>query len=190
MTMTDRRLSVGERELMTALRVEWAEAVVGAFEYLENHCILAARVATEVGAYFGQLWSALPVDILLFNRRGLELAGEGVPVAQWPPDAWSVGCACDADPERFSGHMIVAGTEHLMDLSAGQFARPERDIDIEAWVLPKPPEPWVFSDDERGTIMRLTPRPEHRAYRKAPDWHWRGRPANKELTAELIRRLR
>jgi hypothetical protein len=161
--------------------VEWlAELwpVVTAEGLKANHCILAARVAVEVGTYFGVPITERAACCLVANTKGWRLILAEVPVADWPDDAWSLGID-PRDPRNdglngYAGHVIAESAHYLLDLSAAQFNRPERGLVIdEPMILPRPDPPdttetWTYGGPN-GTVMVYAPLADRR-YRRAPDW--------------------
>jgi hypothetical protein len=175
-----------ELGLLNALKLVWPE--VSANRVKTNSCILATRIGLEVGQYFGFSWRALPVDLAAFNDTGFAAFEAGIPVADWPAGAWSVGSACEnrLGDDGWSGHLIVQANRWLLDLSASQYARPHKDINIQPWLMEinDAESPWLAGQD--GLHMVLKPRPDITIYRKARDWRLNYR----SLAAETIRALK
>jgi hypothetical protein len=171
-----------EDELVDWMAKLWPTVTDG---LLPNHCILAARVAVEVGRYFGVPITERAVKVAVFNAKADALAKAGVPTADWPDDAWSVGVGPDdvrsSMSSGYNGHVIAESESYVLDLSAGQFNRPTRDLVVTGpMVLPRGPDPaecWVYGD-ERGQVLIYEPIPD-RGYRDSPDWrdpsNWRDR---------------
>ena len=173
--------------VMYALHGTWPEVTKD--KYLqENHCILATRTAIEVGRYFGVKLEPLPVSILLFNQPGWERFTQGIPVSDWPPEAWSVGTETNDEVTKtgWNGHLIISGGGMMLDLTANQMARSHRNIWAEPWILKTPDEepPWVFRTDD-DTTMILNP-VEAKKYKGTKDW----KVKHNQLAAESIRLIR
>lgn len=172
-----------ERELLEALVRLWP-TVATEDRLIPGHCIIATRVALEVGRYFGfPDWEALPVDLIVFNKAGFAQFRDDIPVAEWPSEAWSIGSMWDEQP----GHLIVATPEHLADLSANQYDRPHRSLRVEPWVVERPDfePPWWFESTD-GNWSRIMPRPDVSMHKSSPNW----RQDYKPFAGEIIRLLR
>jgi hypothetical protein len=158
-----------------------------------NHCILASRVAVEVGRYFGIPITERSTRCLVANARAWELLNQQIPVSEWPDDAWSVGVDPDDDRNRgtgYPGHVIAESEHYLIDLSAAQFSRPKRGLEFGPMFLPRPEmdtEYWTYADSENGTVIVYSPQADRR-YRNAPDW--REETNWKPEAAALIRLIR
>jgi hypothetical protein len=177
---------VNERNLAELIAVLWPDLIAPGLGV--NHCILAARVLVEVGAYFGFDWRAQAVDVVVANQAAWELIQTDVPVSEWPEEAWSTGCHHDLDlPGRgYNGHVVVLGDHLIMDMAAKQFSRPHRGLVVDGPIVGTTDgfeHGAVFTDDETVVIYR--PR-DSLAYRDAPDW----RTNYRIETAALIRALR
>lgn len=94
-----------------------------------NHCILAARVAVEVGRYFGVPITARSTKVAAFNPTAREWIGK--PLAEWPKEAHSVGIAgAGMHGPGWDGHVIAESEHWVIDLATGQFSRPKKQLDI------------------------------------------------------------
>jgi hypothetical protein len=173
--------------LLLALKDLWPEFTP---DFNPNHCILATKVAIEVGRYFGVNFEPMPVSIAAFNQVGWEQFSQGIEVKDWPPEAWSVGVhsadTWNQEGNRWDGHLIISGSGVLADLNADQLSRPERGITIENWVALRPdtPPPWNHTQED-GTHLVLSST-QATLYRQAKDWKTNYKP----VTGEAIRILR
>lgn len=102
-----------------------------------NHCILAGRVTNEVLTYFGIPHVVSAVQAMAMNDLMVSHMNEERKPDDWDPKAWSVGVgfpnmvAVNKDSREasgFDGHLVVFTRTHLLDLSAGQFDRPNHNI--------------------------------------------------------------
>jgi hypothetical protein len=152
-----------------------------------NHCILATRVAIEVGRYFGVTYEPMAVSIAVFNEAGWKLFQEGVESKDWPADAWSVGTPSDDTLTNgvWNGHLMISGSGVIADLNADQMSRPARNIVVPNWVALRPTEPPPWAHREDGTYIMLKPVPASH-YRQARDW----RTNYKLMTGDVIRQIK
>jgi len=113
---------------------EWSKQ--DEFPFSPDHCINGTRCAIEVLRHFGVQARPVSVSVVVFNGFAWELFSERVPVSEWPSHAWSVG----VDPRKphregqWSGHLVAAGEDFTLDISAGQFHRPGK-IDMPGPIL-------------------------------------------------------
>jgi hypothetical protein len=165
-------------------------------------CILGTRVLTEALAYFGVSARPTPVRVLATNRAGLSAMEAGLPVDQWPDEAWSVGVddrhpdhdlAATVSRRRFPGHLVAVADGWLLDPTAEQLNRPARGLWVEGTVGAPVPEPWsdeapmVLVDEDRGTTLVYSPSPlRPHTWQQAPDW----RKGVADLVAAVIRATR
>jgi hypothetical protein len=77
------------------------------------------------------------------------------------------------------------GSDWIADLSATQFHRETKGIDLNPWAFTiNDHPPWTGTVE--GQHIYLNPRPEVQSFRSAPDWTTNYKP----YTAELIRYLK
>ncbi len=119
--------------------VEVAPAILRA-HFRKDSCLNASRVTIEALAAFGIRATAMSVDILCFNKAfdaqtkrlgriphvGKDTLDEG---------AWAMGidrndASTDAANNAWCGHLVVIAQDFLIDASARQFDRPEKNIRI------------------------------------------------------------
>lgn len=99
-------------------------------------CILASLVAEEALCYFGVPATAVDCDVIVYSRKAWELQGADVPVEDWPDDAWSIGCVeglVSPRPGWYDGGHVLVVTDRerlLLDLTAGQFSRPDHAMPV------------------------------------------------------------
>lgn len=164
--------------------------------------MLAVRVAVEVGKRFGVGFEALPVDIAVMNGRARDLMRHAIPVSQWDVFALSVGAVCSEN--GWTGHLIVGTDDLLCDVTAGQFANPDRHLHIGPWMLPRPPvDPpagagpaeWLTGGQVQwewpltepgGGCMLISPHLEDRSYRQSADWQSNFRPLARVATQIIL----
>jgi hypothetical protein len=145
----------------------------------ERSCISSVRILTEVLDYFGHSSEPLPCTTMVFNAKGYELAEQGVPVDQWPPEAHSVGALGSGrlKPEvnGWDGHLVALVEDHwLVDPSLDQFSRPERGIttvpvvlDVTMWTDRSRACQWGRPD---GQVLVYQVMPSPGPWRESPDW--------------------
>ena len=165
-----------------------------------TRCILATRVLIEAASAFGFAARPEVVSVLAANRPAYDLIRQGVLPADWPPQAWSVGVVAGVpgrDRNGFDGHLVAVVDGFLVDCATGQFARPERGLDVadapvvmpipDGWYEHRAPltvtcgygEDWVsVLEYEKGRVPV--------EFRHAPDWKHRYR----SYAGEAIRSLR
>lgn len=98
-------------------------------------CIATTRLGLAVLDQAGVRARPQAVFASAMNLKAYHLAEQQVPVAQWPDDAWSVVIGPEGKPggTGWDGHLVVMVREPghprtLIDLSADQFDRPQRDL--------------------------------------------------------------
>lgn len=147
-----------------------------------GRCIEAARICVAAWRRAGVDCKAVACDVWAFNAKGWGLANLNVAAADWPADAWSVGCDCDdrslhtsrsdGSTSRFNGHVVIVGAGWLADVTAQQFHRPSKGIVLHGAVLAERPdderEPVAYRADTTTVVYRL--RPEMASWRLTPAW--------------------
>lgn len=155
-----------------------------------NSCILSTRIGVEVLTRFGLKARAQPVNVLVQNLKAYHLTEQRVPVPEWPDDAWSVGVepGQQARPGHWNGHLVIVLRQPgeprvLIDLTADQFDRPERDLKVAGPVFMNIADTWTPQDplativkddaDQPQTIVSYMPMPPgdpaYRTWHDAPD---------------------
>jgi hypothetical protein len=80
----------------------------------------------------------MPTRVLAMNEIMFRHQMDNVHYSQWTEEAWSVGAGYDRTDATlvdnrldhgFNGHLIVATSTCFVDLTAGQFSRPEKNIE-------------------------------------------------------------
>lgn len=155
--------------------------------YEPSACILGTRVLIDVLAYFGVEGSALPVRVLVLNQAGAEQMEKGIPISEWPDEAWSVGVD-DRNPDnptveearakwRFPAHLVVQANGYLLDPTADQMDRPQRGLRVLGSVAAQLPDDFFdggyvgLHDPNTGTRMFYSPSPlRPHTWKSAPDW--------------------
>ena len=162
----------GPGAIVTAVR----EAVLG--EYRQDSCIAATRVTIEVCRYFGIAARPEPVRVSAWtpaawaNREALA----GVPLGQWPPDAWAVGITGgEHKPGRWNGHLVAVAGEWLLDASLDQLSRPARGLTLRAAAFTLP-DGWDRTEpdtmhiaESSGAVILYAPLGDD-AWRRSPNW--------------------
>lgn len=159
-----------EDQLIRLMAQEWPEIAEG---LKPNHCIIAARVAVEVGRYFGIPIEARAVDAIAYNKSGGEMMTRGVPLDEWPEEAWSVGIVKGIPGPGYDGHVIAESPRFILDLAAGQFNRPWRALDCPGPIVIEKPEeydPAVVKATRGDTTIVYRSEVGGRRFMGAPDW--------------------
>ena len=156
-----------------------------------GYCINATRTGVDALARFGVKAKPISVGMLIANQAAVQLIDQGIPPKQWPEHAWSIGLGHgnETTPESgWNGHLVIEGTDFMLDLSAETLHRPGL-IDIDGpLVLPRlPPVGEAVEWTLRGNLRLVMHRtPEHNGWRQASGWLRR----DTEFTNELVRRMR
>lgn len=137
-----------------------------------NHCILAARVAVEVGTYFGVPITARSTKVAVFNKVARDWIGK--PMKDWPEEAWSVGIGGKGvEGPGYNGHVITESEHWIIDLATGQFTRPTKQLDIgPTLVVRKDPD---TTPESMLTVIvndcQVSYLPDDdESWKRAPDW--------------------
>lgn len=105
---------------------------------VENACVLAARITSEVLSHFNISHWVIPMMAMAMNDKMLEHQLANVPPEQWDKSAWSVGVgfpnmvATNVDLRKdhgYEGHLVVVTEKLYIDLTAYQLSRPHHGID-------------------------------------------------------------
>jgi hypothetical protein len=125
-TTTDR-----EKTVLRELASFYSARVVPTLATLRA-CVFAARLTSEILTEFEIPHEIAHVDVLVVNDEWWEYCVEkGISdVAHVPDTVWSVSCYSNEKPEKngFPGHLVVETDDFLVDLSSGQFDRPQHKI--------------------------------------------------------------
>jgi hypothetical protein len=128
------------RVWVNAATLATRELTLGTYSAV-NSCISSSRILLEVLQRRGISGRVMPVSAGAFNETAARLVLDGVPMQEWPDEAWSVGIGAIAEvgPQGgWDGHLVViarSSAEHdlgaprvLLDPTADQMDRPERGI--------------------------------------------------------------
>lgn len=147
---------------------------------IPNHCIFAVGVIDRVLRDNGHPPARIVAcDVLAANAQAVGLIQREVPVASWPPGAWSVGAVHHPgySGDDYNGHVVAIAGNWLIDLSIGQFARPDRNILIAGPtavdISPDPEANVIEVDLPRRGSLGWTLRPDQTGWRQSPDWKQR-----------------
>mgnify|MGYP006344006681 CR=1 FL=1 len=166
----------------------------------ENRCIFFTRVVIDVCSEFGVVAEPLSVTLELFNAIMARQIQEGrspqIASGMWfapafDPGAWGVG----VDPSKplsgpgWNGHLVahVEGEQRfIMDLSQGQFSRPEYGMNygpalLEIEAETSPPWSWTLPS---GDHLTITPCPQNNRWMTTPAWKLS--PAGRRAVKQLI----
>lgn len=173
---------------------------------VENACVLAARITSEVLSHFGISHWILPMMAMSMNDKMLEHQINNVPPKDWDKSAWSVGVgfpnmvATNADLRKghgYEGHLIVVTEKLYIDLTAYQLSRPQHGIDTGGSILiPKDSiiEPYYLNEafpDEWGKVPikeghLLVSFNGNHSYKDSTDW----KKNYKVQSGAIIRKIR
>jgi hypothetical protein len=175
--------------------VEKAPALLDTL-YSPDRCIAATRHGIEALAYFGIDAKPLKVMLVTGNEAWADWMNAGMPGGTMPEEAWSLGVDLDSvRPKGYAGHLVawLPREQMLVDLSLGQFARPDRDMPLPKAAAFDVPEDffthgaaWSVTDDVSGkhVVLVYDPRTE-KDWLHAPDWQ-----RKPPLAGTLIRSIR
>lgn len=149
-------------------------------EWHADSCIASTRVLMTVLDYFGYPSEPMPVRLAVFTRQGWDMAERGVPVAEWPNEAWSVGIngSGATNGKRWDGHLVVSlvvdDNRFMLDPSIDQVSRPQRGIiltpsifGIEEWPAGTPLR---FERPSDGLVIMYDRLVDAGSWRRSPDW--------------------
>lgn len=196
------------RVVLEALRTAFLRWLRHEKDRRENRCIFFTRAAIEVCGEFGVVVEPLSVTLEVFNAIMARQIQEGrspqIASGMWfapafDPGAWGVG----VDPSKpmsgpgWNGHLVahVEGKQSfILDLSQGQFSRPEYDMNYGPALLeiePGAPPPWNWTLPS-GDLLIITPCPQNKDWVTKPAWKLSpaGRRAIKQLVNETRLELR
>lgn len=166
-------------------------------------CVLATKVGLDVLRYFGVDAKPLPVVVAALNAPAVDwIESDRELPREYGEDAdefeksgaWIVQIDERdlGEPGRYPGHLVVGlpGEDAILDLSLGQFARPEKGILVPPGGMFDLPE--GFADGRRGLYqlegggaLVYEARPRSDRFRRGADWK-RKNP----YAGALIRRIR
>lgn len=187
--------------------------------FSKNSCVVTARVAIDVLAYFGIKSQPLAVEAFFWNdefvrlveERGIHEATELVKIPRLEDHGgpWTISLGLqDTAGDLEAGHVVVYVPEWdvVYDLSADQISRPHKGLDVPTMSFFLEGSTWVRDPEEMGiyrvpqpedsgfepalAMYRLAPR---ELYKKSPNW--RGVSAGRkapitETTGQVIRAVR
>lgn len=151
-------------------------------------CVETTKFAGAALTALGVANRPWPCEVWAGNAKAVELAKAGVTVDAWPPDAWSIGILpeaaslMDRQPTKsgsaqFHGHLVIAGDDWMLDLTAPQFSRPDKGIAIDgaslAWGTPPlfDEKPTILVHDlPDGGIVQYRSRLELASWRRTEAW--------------------
>ncbi|KQP62920.1 hypothetical protein [Nocardioides sp. Leaf285] len=199
--------AVGSRDWLRLMALCTRAATRLLFEET-NTCVATTAIGVRVLEHYGITARPTSVWVSAINGKGFRLREQGVHPSQWPDDAWSIGVrpgmratdvSLDARTGGWDGHLVLilrrpGGGRTLIDLTADQFDRPQRDLHVHgpvfmdipresAWT-PRDPMSAIThrgaSPEQSGsasanpTIVEYWPTPpadpETRRWRTSPAW--------------------
>lgn len=198
----DNNYNIRREELVvTKLTDIWRQIYVP--KLVPNACVLSSRVASEVLTYFGIQHDVVPVCAYAINEKMHEHWRNKTPISMWEDDAYSVGISPDAvltnngidrrEPHGFEGHLIVITNNHLLDLSALQFHRPQHNIFVDGPILATKTAVETVSFGEHELVRIILEQGllfyenlRTNKYLKSNDWRKNYRP----ITSNIIKKMR
>ena len=172
---------------------------------VENACVLAARIASEVLTYFGIEHKHVSMAAMSMNDIMFAHQKNGDHHSQWDTSAWSVGVgfpnmvATNVDNREasgFEGHVVIITDNFYLDLTAYQMSRLNRGIDTggsilvslqqirHPYTMPLFPGDWSYIPIPEGHLL-ATPN-DNEQYKLSNDW----RKNYKIQSGEIIRSVR
>lgn len=167
----------------------------------QDLCVLASRVGQDALAYFGVAATPVTTRTIAFNQAWFEFANahdgnlDDPAWADQPADCWSV--AVDERHEhdgRFPGHVVLVTDDAMVDLSLGQFSRPDHGMEFPvAGALPLAgfmggePLQWTTLDPPSYVIYQL--RKDAPSFRHGSDWRRGGGAYTGKVIREMKARL-
>lgn len=158
-------------------------------------CVLATRIAMDVGAYFGIPVEPLVVRVIVINRQFARHVERGeLSVREYQHDgSYSVGCGFNKReklaPGMWNGHMVAQADGWFGDFSISQAERPEKGIITgPAVVGPLIGAACWHCENEHGTMIEYSLHPDPMDYRRGPDWRKEDR--RRRIVGDLIREVR
>lgn len=141
-------------------------AVLG--RYRADSCIESTAIFIDVLAELGVASAPVPVLVTAYNRAAQDVLthSPGLPMEQWPEDAWTVGQVPGQTPKPggWPGHLVAVvdtrAATRLVDVSADQMSRPGKGLVIPGPVLGRPSAGWAPGDvcvthlHETGVVLR------------------------------------
>jgi len=190
---------------LEALVMSWPEGLHVDPASGRGSCIETTLIVSRVLTRMEVEHRPMPCQVWLANARGREFADAGLPVADWPEDAYSVGVdpdmavtqASTSEPyslNGFAGHLAVAGSDWILDLTVQQFARPDKGIVVDGGLLvdglpidPTADEAQMIVGDLRGGgVIRYITRNELASWRRTPAWRQDVEPGLIEAVCESM----
>lgn len=129
--------------------------------YGRDSCIASTLIGQKVLAHYNVQSRAVATMVAAYNDSGLEMSTSGRPYSEWPVMAWSVGVqgtgVMNMETKRYDGHVVLvikpAGSPRvLLDLSADQLDRPERNLRVPGPIAAELPRLWTPQDPAMVTI--------------------------------------
>lgn len=168
-------------------------------EFHADSCIASVKILSEVLDYFGHSSEPLPVIVCVFNAPAFQSLTAGIPMEDWPEEAWSVGITGtgESKEKRWDGHLVaMVDGKWLVDPSLDQASRPARNItmspvvlDATEWNEHDRKDTWSWQRADGVTLMyKLMPKPG--MWRNAPDWTSKRESARRRVVGSAIRRLK
>ena len=157
-------------------------------------CIATTRVVIETLRYFGVQARPWAVNFRVFTPSAWQATLDGVPVADWPEDAWSAGMTAATDEQV--GHVVATAAGCLIDASADQIGRPAKGIPPVAPLVFRLPDDWDPAPGRDAVLVEaegchlVYGASGSRVYAtQSPNWR-RDDPVNRACTAQAIRAVR
>jgi hypothetical protein len=179
MTKRKRKVEQVSREkeslLVKDLASIWVQAVMPRLPDV-GACVAGSRFGSEFMKELGVHAWATQLDAIAIDEQSYQemLRGEA-------PNGWSVGAfSMTTVPNKWNGHVVVETTNWFIDLTAGQFDRPDKGI-VFGNGLCVPAEEIIFHENIwHGDWFEVPVAQGHYLFRdavvkrditKAPDWH-------------------
>jgi hypothetical protein len=173
-TVTLPRIAAGDRDaLAAALAAVWEPIEPG--NASTGSCVASARVGVEVLRRLGLNAQAVSCGVSVMNLEAARLHAAGIPLAQWPESAWSVGVAASAGTS-WDAHVVVqwdaGGNRGLVDLDLGRYARPQYNLHPKSVAVRYPSRratdvSFIIAG---STVVHWVLHPEQTGFKKVSQW--------------------
>ena len=137
----------------------------------KGRCLTTTRVGLETLRYFGIDSRPLVTQSLAANSAWVEWQASEAG-GEMPDEAWSVAVGFSrGETKGIDAHVVLLVGDELLDLDAGQAARPQRGIHVAPTErLPWDPEHGASRDLEEDGVLVYLPHPHPPQFKQALDW--------------------
>jgi hypothetical protein len=167
-------------------------------DYTETSCILTTRVIIETCRYFGIAARPQAVTVQAFNPQAWDLAQRKVPLADWPPEAHSLGIIRRSPVAAgvWNGHLVAVtdSPPFLLDGSLDQASRPKAGIDLRPLVVQLPdggmaPAGQQLRFTRHDGVVIIYEKLDDPSWRTSRNWRRRA-PEVRDVTGRAVRAVK